>query len=85
MSQDIDKSMVNIINESGGDFKQGGCLYKLTSGIQWTPEHSWASNWPQKQTSAKTDQSTFGSGVVIISLLMELSIGDEKHSLPLCV
>ena len=39
-------------------------------------------NKPQKQASEKADRSTFGSGVVII---MELSIGDEKHSLPLCV
>ena len=29
--------MLYIINESGGDFQQDGCLYKLTSGIQWTP------------------------------------------------
>ena len=41
--------------------------------------------WQASETSLrKADQSTFGSGVVIISLMIELSIGDEKHSLPLC-
>ena len=55
------------MNESGGDFQQGGCLYKPTSGIQWTPEHSWTSDRPQKQASGKADQSTCGSGVVTIS------------------
>ena len=55
------------MNELGGDFRQGGCLYKPTSGIHWTPEHSWKSDRPQKQTSEKADQSTFGSGVVVIS------------------
>ena len=40
---------------------------------------------PRKQAFAKTDQSTFGSGVVVISLMTELLIGDGYHSLPLCV
>ena len=71
------------MNKSCGDYQQGGCLYKPNSGIQWTPKHSWMSYKPQKQSSEKAGQSTFGS-VVVISLLMELSIGDEKHSLPLC-
>ena len=34
LSQNIAKSMAYIINQSYGDFQQGGCLYKLTSGIQ---------------------------------------------------
>ena len=55
------------MNKSGGDFQHGGCLYKLTSGIQWTPKHSWTSDRPQKQASEKADQSTFGSGIVVIS------------------
>ena len=67
MSQNIDKSMAYIMNMLGGDFKQGGCLYKLTSGMQWTPEHLWMSDRPQKQASEKADQSTFNSGVVVIS------------------
>ena len=67
MSQNIAKTMAYITNESGGDFQQGGCLYKPTIGIQWTPEHSWTSDRPQKQASEKADQLTFGSGVVIIS------------------
>ena len=32
--------MAFIVNEWGGDFQQGGCLYKQTGGIQWTPEHA---------------------------------------------
>ena len=60
--------MAYIMNMSGGDFQQGGCLYKPTSSIhQWTPKHSWTSDRPQKQASEKADQSTFGSGVVVIS------------------
>ena len=64
---------------------RGGYLYKPTSDIQWTPKHSWTSDRPQKQASEKVDQSTFGSVVMIISLLMKLSVGDENHSMPLCV
>ena len=67
MSQILDKSMDYITNESDGDFQQGGCLYKPTSGTQWTPEHLWTSDRSQKQASEKADQSTFGSGVVVIS------------------
>ena len=69
MSQTIDKSMAYITNNSGGDFQQGGCLYKPTSGSQWTLEHSWTSDRPQKQlqVSEKADQSTFDSGIVVIS------------------
>ena len=59
--------MAYIINQSYGDFQQGGCLYNSTSGIQWTPEHLWMSDRPQKQASAKADLSTFGSGVLAIS------------------
>ena len=62
-----DKSMAYITNESDGNFQQGGSLYKPTSGTQWTPEHSWMSNRPQKQVSNKVDLSNFGSGVVVIS------------------
>ena len=67
LSQNIVKSMAYIINQSCGDFQQGGCLYKPTSSIQWTPEHSWMSDRPQKEASAKADLSTFGSGVLAIS------------------
>ena len=59
--------MAYIMNESGGNFQHGGYLYKLTSDIQLTPKHSWMSDRPQKQPSDKVDQSTFGSGVVVIS------------------
>ena len=33
MSQNIAKAMVDIMNKSGGDSQQDGCLYKLASGI----------------------------------------------------
>ena len=66
LSQNI-ATMAYIINQSCGDFQQGGCLYKPTSGIQWTPEHSWTSDRPQKQASAKADLSTFGSGALAVS------------------
>ena len=61
LSQNIAKSMAYIINQLYGDFQHGGCLYKPTSGIQWTLEHSWTSDRLQKQASAKADLSTFGS------------------------
>ena len=62
--------MAYIINKSGGDFKQGGCLYKPTSGTQGIPKHSWTSDKPQKQASAKADQSSFGGSIL-----------DENHSM----
>ena len=34
LSQNIAKSMAYIINQSCGDFQQGGCLYKPTRDIQ---------------------------------------------------
>ena len=58
--------MAYIINQSCGDFQQAGYLYKPNSGIQWTSEHSWTSDRPQEQASAKADPSTFGSGVLLI-------------------
>ena len=39
LSHNIAKSMVYIINQPCDDFQQGGCLYKPTCGIQWTPKH----------------------------------------------
>ena len=63
----VAKSMAYIINQLRGDFQQGGCLYKPTSGIQWTSKHLWTSDRPQKQASAKADLSTFGSGALAIS------------------
>ena len=69
----VAKSMGYVINQSCGDFQQGGYLYKPTSSIQW-------------RISAKADQSTFGSGVLIISQFIDkLLIGSENHPLPLCV
>ena len=56
------------INKLGGGFQQDGCLYKPTSEIQWTNEHLWPSDRPQKQEdSEEVDQSTFGIDVVVIS------------------
>ena len=45
--------MAYIMNESGGDFQQGGCMYKAISAIQWTPEYSWMSDRPPKQALEK--------------------------------
>ena len=67
MSQNIAKMMAYIMNKSGGDFPQGGCLYKPTSSTQWTLERSLTYDRPQKQASEKVDQSTCGSGVVTVS------------------
>ena len=36
----ITKSMAYMMNQSGGDFQQGGCLYKPNSGSQWLPEYA---------------------------------------------
>ena len=67
MSQNIDKSMAYIMNDSGGDFQQDGCLYKPTSGIQWTPKH-FLDIWQTTETSLrKADQLTFVSSIVVIS------------------
>ena len=76
VSQNIAKSMVYIINQSYGDFQQGDCLYKPTSGIQWTSEHSWTSDKPQKH-KPQQKQTCQHLAVVywqLVSLLMELSI-----------
>ena len=55
--------MASIINESGGDFQQGGCLYKPTSRHQSTRGClKGLRNKPQK-----INQSTFESGIVVIS------------------
>ena len=59
--------MAYIMNELGGDFQQSGCRYNLISGIQWTPEHLWMSDKPQKQASEKAYQSTLCNGVMVIS------------------
>ena len=78
--------MAYIINQLCGDFQQGGCLYKSTSGIQWPPKYLWMSDRPQKQASAK--QTCQHLAVVywqLVSLLMELSIDGENCSLTWCV
>ena len=41
--------MAYIINQSCGDFQQGGCLDKPTSGIQWILEHCHAAVGPPPQ------------------------------------
>ena len=61
------------INESN-DFQQGGCLYKLTDGIQWTSEHLWMSDMPQRKQTSQLLTVVFWQ---LVSLLMELSIGNE--------
>ena len=41
------------IIELGGDFNQGNSQYKPTSDTQWTPEHSWTSDRPQKKQTSQ--------------------------------
>ena len=41
--------MAYIMIKSGGDFRQGGCLYKPTSESQWALKHSYMSDRPEKQ------------------------------------
>ena len=43
------------------------CTSQPVAFIVWMPEHSWISDRRQKQASEKADQSTLGSGVVVIS------------------
>ena len=57
-------------------------IYKSVVFMQWTLKHSWMPDRPQKRTTAKAGWSTFNSRVLVISLLMELTIGNENHSLP---
>ena len=79
LSQNIAKSMVYIINQSYGDFQEGGCLHKSTSGIQWTPEHSRTSDRPRNKPQQKqTCQHLTVVYWQLVSLLMELSIDGEK-------
>ena len=76
MSQNIAKYIPYIINKLGGDFQQGGCLHKLTSGIHLTLKHQWPwiSDRPQIQASVKLDQSSFGGGAVVFSYLVDGAI-----------
>ena len=87
MSQNMAKSIVYINNKSNNinNFQQGGCLYKPISGVHWTLVVTWQAS---ETNSAKADWSTFNGEVLVIrlvGLLMELMIGDENHSLSLCV
>ena len=61
------RPLISYISQVCGDFQQGCCLYKPTSGIQWPPEHLWMCDWPQKQALAKADLPTFGSVVLVIT------------------
>ena len=54
--------MAYIIDQLDGDFQ------KPTSGIQWTPKHSFTSDRPQRQASTKPDQPVkFGIDVLAIT------------------
>ena len=67
MSQNIAKSMVNMINQSGGGFQQGSCLYKLTTGVNGYP---CTCARPQKQALAKAGMQAFCSSVMIVSCVV---------------
>ena len=68
--------------QSASVFKQGGYLYKPTSGIQWTPKHLWMSDRPKKSLIKNRPVNIWqwctGNQLV---LLVELSIDDESYSL----
>ena len=52
--------IVDQLDHLGGDFQEGGYLYKPTSGTQWIPEHcEYLTGLMQKQASAKADLRTF--------------------------
>ena len=85
LSQNIAKSMAYTINQSYGDFQQGGCLYKPTSGIQWTPNTRGCLTGLRSKPQQK--QICQHLAVVywqLVSLLMELSIDGENCSLTWC-
>ena len=72
MSQNIAKFMANIISQLDGDFQQGGCLFKSTSGSQWTPVHLWMSDRPHKQALAKADLAVVLATVVWEKLAVKI-------------
>ena len=74
--------MAYIINQSCGDFQLARWLPVQANQWQhsWAPEHSWTSDRPKKQASAKADLLTFSNSVLAIGLLMELSIDSENCS-----
>ena len=67
----IAKFIAYIVNESGGDFKQGNCLYEPTSGIQYSYNQALVNIW---QASEKANQQHFGSVVVVISYFIKGAI-----------
>ena len=79
--------MGHIINKLVGYYQQGSYLYKPTSGIKYPFKHSWTSSRLQEQASENVDHThtsqNLVSGVMVISLLTELLIGNENHSLTL--
>ena len=71
--------MAYIMNKSDGDFQQGGRLYKPNRGIMDTEVLMDIWLVSEKQTSQLLEVHGI---VVITNLLAELSIGNEKCSLP---
>ena len=63
--------MVNIISQLSSDFKQGGCLFKLTSPILRAPKHLWMSDRPQKSALVKANQLDFGSGALMVDYFID--------------
>ena len=70
----IAKSMANIIDQSGGDFQQGGYLYRSTSSINGHP------NTCECLTGLrnKPQQKQIRQHLAVV--LMELSVDDETYS-----
>ena len=71
--------MAYIINQSCGDFQQGGCLYKLTSGHPSTCGRlTGLRNKPQQKQICQHLVVAYWQ---LVSLLMELSVDSENCSL----
>ena len=60
--------------------------YEPTSGIQWTPEYSWTSDKIQKQASKCRPVNFLALEFwQLVSLLMELSIGNKPFLVIMCI
>ena len=73
------------MNKLDGDFQQGSCLCKPTVAFNEHPSTcghlTGLRNKPQKKQTSQLVAVVLWQ---LVTLLIELSIGDEKHSLPLC-
>ena len=55
------------------------CTSPTSNDIPWTPKDSLAIDRPQKQASTKPDMSTFDSGVLVITQLIDGPLIDNEN------